>query len=168
MTVMDPFPIWDKPACDAIAASKGARDGVAKHIVKSMFEEKMAKLPPGYLDLMKAGVTTSLGYNFYDLRPPAMFLFPVNTPFRNAIPRIGRVNAGVGIAAHWKATRNPGTNIYVGVSEGKRNATATPDENDYMALFKQIGIERAVTFEAQFASEGYSDQLGDEQVACRS
>ncbi len=111
--------------------------------------------------LTKAGVTTGLGFNFYDLRAPVMFLYPVNTPFRNSIPRIGRVNDGVGTAAHWKATRNPGI-VYAGVSEGQRNQAATPDCIDYTASYKEIGIERLATFTAQSAADGLTNVLADE------
>lgn len=113
--------------------------------------------------LIKAGVTTGLGFNFYDLRGPAYMQFPINTPFIQMIPKTGKVNAGVGTVAHWKATRNPNsTYVYGGVSEGKRNATATPDENDYFATYKETGMEGGETFTAQWAGEGYTDNLADE------
>ena len=57
--------------------------------------------------LFKAGVTSSLGFNFYDLRGPAYFIFPLNTPLIQEIGKMGKVNAGVGTVANWKATRNP-------------------------------------------------------------
>src|ERR1017187_531754 len=113
--------------------------------------------------LIKAGISTSTGFNFYDLRGPAYFLFPINTPFIQMIGKKGKVNAGVGTAAHWKATRNPNsTNVYVGVQEGQRGPTATPDEVDYFATYKELGMEGGNTFTSQFAGEGYSDNLGDE------
>lgn len=112
---------------------------------------------------IKAGVTTSLGYNFYDLRGPAFLLYPVNTPLRNAISRVGAVNAGVGTAAHWIATKNPGMQ-YIGVLEGQRNALATPDSNAYVATYKELGVERGATFTSQFAGEGYTDILADEHI----
>src|SRR6266404_3844339 len=113
--------------------------------------------------LIKAGITTSLGFNYYDLRGPAYFIFPLLTPFIQMIGRQGRVNAGVGTAAHWKATRNPNsTFIYGGVLEGQRNATATPNEIDYLATYKELGMEGGETFTAQFAGEGYTDNLADE------
>ncbi len=114
-------------------------------------------------DVTSAGFTSAIGFNFYDLRGPAYLIYPVNTPFRNMLPREGRVNAGVGTAAHWKATRNFGT-VYAGVSEGQRNASVIPDEIDYMALYKELGIERAATFTSQFAGEGYTDNLADEHL----
>jgi hypothetical protein len=113
--------------------------------------------------LIKAGLTSSTGFNFYDLRGPAYFIFPLLTPFIQSIPRTGRVNAGVGTAAHWKATRNPNsTFVYAGVLEGQRNATATPNEIDYLATYKELGMEGGETFTAQFAGEGYTDNLADE------
>ena len=113
--------------------------------------------------LMKAGVTTSLGFNFYDLRGPAYFIFPLNTPFIQMIGKQGKVNAGVGTVAHWKATRNPNsTYVYGGVHEGQRNATATPDLVDYLATYKELGMEGGETFTAQWAGEGYTDNLADE------
>lgn len=114
--------------------------------------------------LQKAGITTSLGFNFYDLRGPAYMIFPINTPFIQMIGKQGKVNAGVGTVANWKATRNPNsTNIYVGVQEGQRNATATPNEVNYFATYKELGMEGGETFTAQWAGEGYTDNLADEQ-----
>lgn len=114
-------------------------------------------------DLVKAGLTSATGFNFFDLRGPAYFIFPLNTPFIQMIPRQGRVNNGVGTAAHWKATRNPNsTYIYPGVLEGQRNATATPNEVDYLATYKELGMEGGETFTAQYAGEGYTDNNADE------
>ena len=113
--------------------------------------------------LVKAGVTTGLGFNFYDLRGPAYFIFPLLTPFIQMIGSQGKVNAGVGTVAHWKATRNPNsTYVYAGVLEGQRNAIATPDEVDYLATYKELGMEGGETFTAQWAGEGYTDNLADE------
>lgn len=109
------------------------------------------------------GIGSWTGFNFYDLRGPAYFLFPLLTPFIQMIPRRGKVNAGTGTVAHWKATRNPNsTYIYAGVQEGQRNATATPNEIDYLATYKEIGMEGGNTFTSQWAGEGYTDNLADE------
>src|SRR5260370_6775749 len=114
-------------------------------------------------EMIKAGMSTSLGYNFYDLRGPAYLIYPVNTPLRNSLPRHGRVNDGYGTAAHWIATRNFGTQ-YAGVLEGQRNALATPDQNPYIATYKEIGVERCASFTSQFAREGYTDNVADEHL----
>src|SRR5271157_1788456 len=115
-------------------------------------------------ELLKAGgLTTSLGYNFYDLRGPAILIFPLQTPFIQSIGKKGAVNAGVGTVAHWKATRNPNnTYVYAGLQEGTRNALATPDENDYFATYKEFGMEGGETFTTQWAGEGFTDNLADE------
>src|SRR6266478_2311368 len=142
-------------------------------IISLMKEAKKVPLSEWSLDhpvikaagrvLVKAGLTTSTGFNFFDLRGPAYFIFPLLTPFIQMIGRQGRVNAGVGTAAHWKATRNPNsTFIYGGVVEGQRNAIATPNEVDYLATYKELGMEGGETFTAQWAGEGYTDNLADE------
>lgn len=117
----------------------------------------------GDVGLQKAGVTTSLGYNFIDLRGPAALLYPVNTPFRDSIPRLGKVNAGVGTMAQWKTTRNVGSQ-YAGVPEGQRAQVSVPDENNYAAMYKAIGVERNVTVEAEWAGEGFTGNLADEHL----
>lgn len=161
---MTRFPWWDAKKCSEIVDTEPQRQQMARDMIKGMYKARLdGSLIDSNAQMMKAGVTTQLGYNFYDLRAPVLLLYPVNVPLRNSIPRVGRVNDGYGVAANWKATRNVGT-TYIGVSEGNRNATATPDENNYVATYKQIGSERAVTFSAQFAGEGYADQLADEHL----
>jgi hypothetical protein len=135
-----------------ILAETLIRQEVARDLVKAQTAE-----------MIKAGMTTSLGYNFFDLRGPAYLIYPVNTPLRNSLPRIGRVNDGVGTAANWKATRDFGLQ-YVGVLEAQRNALATPDENNYVATYKEIGVERGASFTSQFAGEGYTDNVADEHL----
>lgn len=116
-----------------------------------------------YAAMQKAGVNTALGFNFYDLRGPALFIFPLLTPLIQSIPKTGKVNAGVGQMAHWKATTNPNSsNEYVGLQEGSRNAIFTPNEVDYYAQYKELGADGAVTFTAQFAGEGFTDNQADE------
>jgi hypothetical protein len=133
------------------------RAELASELLKGMVEDYRERM-------MKAGVTTSLGYNFFDLRGPAFLIYPVNTPLRNSLPRWGAKNAGVGTAVHWKATTlGPGTS-YAGAAEGKRVAYATPNEVDYIATYAELGIERSVSFTAEFAGEGYTDNVADEHI----
>ena len=134
-----------------------ARADSANDMMKALVEDYRQAM-------MKAGVTTSLGYNFYDLRGPAYLIYPVNTPLRNSLPRWGKVNAGVGTMANWKYTYlSPGTS-YAGALEGERVATATPGENNAFAAYKELGVERSVTFTAEFAGEGYTDNVADEHI----
>jgi hypothetical protein len=73
-------------------------------------DDRWALAKAGYTDYLNAkltkspGVSTGTGFNFYDLRGPSFLIYPVNTPFRNSLPRWNRVNDGVGTAAHWMAT----------------------------------------------------------------
>ena len=116
-------------------------------------------------DATTQGLTSALGMVFYDLRPPAYLLFPVNTPLRNSIPRSGPVNAGTGTAAHWKAYLNPNaTGTFAGVSEGQRNAFLSFQEKDYTAAYKELGQESYTTFTGQFAGEGFTDPMADAQT----
>jgi hypothetical protein len=116
-------------------------------------------------DATTQGITTGLGMVFYDLRPPAYLIFPVNTPLRNSIPRSGPVNAGTGVAAHWKAYLNPNaTGNFAGVAEGQRNAFLSFQEKDYTAAYKELGQESFTTFTGQFAGEGFTDPMADAQT----
>ena len=138
-----------------------SQQNVRREFAKSMIIEQ-AKHNLG-LEKAGNGVTTALGFNFIDLRGPALFLAPINVPFRNSLTRVGRQNDGYGVAPIWKASRNLGQN-YGGVSEGNRNATRTPDQIQYTVPYKQIGGESSVSTSAEWASEGYSSQLGDEHI----
>lgn len=117
----------------------------------------------GELGFQKAGVTTSLGYNFYDLRGPALLIYPVNTPFRNQIARTGAVNAGTGTMANWKYTSAVGSQ-YAGVPEGQRAQVSVPNENNAASIYKALGVERNVTVEAEWAGEGFTGNLSDEHL----
>lgn len=143
----------------AASETSDERDRTASVVMKQLVKGQYT----GQTGFAKAGVTTSLGYNFYDLRGPAALLYPVNTPFRDQIARTGAVNAGTGIMANWKATRNVGSQ-YAGVPEGQRAQVATPDENNYASAYKAIGVERNVTVEAQWGGEGFTENLADEHL----
>jgi hypothetical protein len=163
MMSFDPDIFTSKARIEKITSEKRRRHEIARTIIKDMFKatQVTGELKTG--GVQKAGVNQGTGYNFYDLRAPVLFLFPYTTPFVNSIPRVGRINDGYGTAAHWNATRNPGYN-YIGVSDGNRNRTTTPDFNPYTATYKQIGKENSVTFGAEFAGEGYTNQLADEHL----
>ena len=50
---------------------------------------------------MTKSVSVATGLTYYDLRAPALNLFPTVSPLRNSVPRMQRANPGD--AAHWKA-----------------------------------------------------------------
>jgi len=138
------------------------RAEVANRLMKELVADYAARM-------QKAGVTTSLGYNFYDLRGPAYLIYPVNTPFVNSLPRWGKVNAGYGTMVNWKWTSvgpsaGSSSQNYAGASEGKRVGTSLPNENNGVAQYSELGVERAVSFTAEFAGEGYTDNVSDEHI----
>lgn len=151
----DRLPIYSRDGKLAAYAQEDRRIAMAADMIQKTAKEMMKAAAPG--------VTTTLGFNFIDLRGPALILAPINVPFRNSIPRVGRQNDGYGTAPIWKASRNLGQN-YAGASEGNRVATRTPDQITYTMPYKQLGGESAVTTSAEWASEGYSPQLADEHV----
>lgn len=109
-------------------------------------------------DLMKAFTesgSATAGLTYYDLQAPALSLYPVLTPLRNAIPR---VTGGRGIQANWKAVTGINVNaIGIGVSEGNRGGVIATSTADYFAAFRGLGLEDFVTFEADYAAEGFTD-----------
>ena len=133
------------------------------NVSKVFLRQVVNAVRKGHVGLQKAGVTTSTGFNFYDLRGPANLLYPVNVPFRNMLARKGKVNGGYGTIANWKFSKTPGV-PYAGVPEGQRASVGMPDENDGFAKYKEIGVERNVTYTAEFAGEGYTDELADEHL----
>jgi len=95
------------------------------------------------------------GLMAYDLAPAAAVLYPVLTPLRNRIPRIG---GAFNIQANWKAITGINvTNQRAGVSEGNRSAFIAQETADYFASYRGYGLENFVTFEGDYASKGFAD-----------
>jgi len=148
---------------DAIAKAQGAPitdPRLAKMLEKSTFSQ--------------SGTATS-GMTMYSLELGAKLLYPVLTPLRNMIPRVG---GGEGIQAAWRAITAINTSgLRVGVSGGNRGGVMAVSSADYTAAFKGLGIESNVDFEAGYAAKGFDDvralaarmgleatMLGEEQV----
>jgi len=113
--------------------------------------------------MRKAGVNSGIGFNFYDLRGPVQLLYPFYTPFRNLTPRPAPPNAGVGTAAHWQRITAPGY-AYSGVPEAQRAQITTPNMVPAIATYKEFGKENQVTYTAEFAGEGFNDNLATERL----
>lgn len=95
------------------------------------------------------------GLTMYDLELGAKLLYPVLTPLRNAIPRVG---GGTGIQAAWRAVTAINTSgLRIGVSGGNRGGVIAVRTADYTAAFKGIGVESNVDFEAGYAAKGFDD-----------
>lgn len=95
------------------------------------------------------------GITAYDLEAPAKLLFPVLTPLRNRIPR---VSGKGGIQANWRAVTALNTgNLGIGIAEGKRGGVQATATADYIAIYKELGLEDSVTFKADRAAQGFDD-----------
>lgn len=95
------------------------------------------------------------GLAAYDLEAPAKLLYPVLTPLRNEIPRVG---GGMGTAVNWRAITGINTSqIEAGVSEGRRGAVIQHTTADFTAAYRGLGLEDSVTFEADYAGQGFDD-----------
>ncbi|MDG3442464.1 hypothetical protein [Nitrospirillum amazonense] len=95
------------------------------------------------------------GITAYDLEPGAKLLYPVLTPLRNSIPR---VSGKGGIQANWKAITGVNTNnVRAGVSGGNRGGVIAVRTQDYNAVYRGLGLESNVDFEADYAAEGFDD-----------
>lgn len=99
--------------------------------------------------------SATTGLQLYNLEAPAKNLFPILTPLRNQIPRVG---GGFAIQANWKAITNINVgNTRAGLSEGKRGGVINYAQSEYFAAFRGFGLENYVTFEAQWAGKGFDD-----------
>ena len=153
-------------AWSRIKQEESRREKMAKDLIAEAVFNIHGDSDPRAYGFAKAGVpgvTTALGINFYDLRPPVELLYPVNVPIRNSMARVSRVNDGWGTAAHWMATTVVGSQP-IEAEEGKRVAYSVPNNNQYVATYKEMGVERAVTFTAQAAGEGFADNMADEHI----
>jgi hypothetical protein len=99
--------------------------------------------------------SATVGLQAYDLESPSKKLYPVLTPLRNKLPRVGN---GFSIQANWKAITGINTSrVRAGISEGNRNATIQHTTAEYFAAYRGIGLEKNTTFEADYASKGFED-----------
>ena len=106
-------------------------------------------------DPMAKNYTQSLGLVNYDLQPVALNLFPVLAPLRNIIPRVA---GNGGTATNWKAiTGLNTTNMLAGVSEANRSGFITSTAASLVATYKGLGLEDYVSFEADYAANGFMD-----------
>lgn len=95
------------------------------------------------------------GLQTYDLTAPSQKLYPVLTPLRNRIPRVG---GGRAIQANWKAITGINTsNQRAGVAEGQRGGAIEQTVVERMAAYRGFGLENFVTFEADYAAKGFED-----------
>lgn len=102
-------------------------------------------------------VTTAANLAPFSLQAPAKNLYPVFTPIRNKLPR----RKELGKATNWKeisAIIGSGFSSMPWVPEGQRSDSLTITYADRAASFRSIGEESSLTFEAEFAAEGFEDE----------
>ena len=136
----------------------GRIDGFIEAVNRS-FNAPLPGDPLSSIDFGKSTFTqpgsATDGLNYYDLETGAKFLYPVLTPLRNEIPR---VSGKGGIQANWRAITGINTGgLRIGVSVGHRNSYQAISYQDYLAVYKGIGLETNVDFEAQYAGMGFDD-----------
>lgn len=108
------------------------------------------------LDVTKT-ITTANNLAAYDLQAPAKNLYPVFTPLRNSIPRVG---GGKGLATNWRTVRNiigSGYDTSAWVPEGQRSARMSYNTQTVAASYVTQGEEDNVTFEAVNAGRTFED-----------
>lgn len=108
-------------------------------------------------DTIAKSVTQATGLVAYDLQAPAKNLYPVNTPIRNRLPRVG---GGTGPATNWRAVRaiiGSGFDAMGWVPEGQRSGRMSYSTATVSASYVTIGEEDQVTYEAINAARTFED-----------
>lgn len=103
--------------------------------------------------------TTGTGLVNFDLQRPALALYPWGkeiTPIRTDLPRV--ISHEGDTATRWKAiTAINTTNQPAGLSEGNRGGVITSTVLPFTASYIGLGLEDNVSFEADYAAEGFDD-----------
>lgn len=113
--------------------------------------------PAVVADLAKGTITTQTGLIAYDLQAPAKNLYPVTTPIRNRLPRVG---GGVGTGSNWmqvSGITGSGFDSTPWVPEGQRAAQMSMTAVAKNSTYVTIGEEAGVTFEAINAGRTFED-----------
>lgn len=99
--------------------------------------------------------TSSSGLQNYNLQLPAKNLYPMLTPLRNRIPRVG---GGSNIGPEWMAVTAIATGYYPGgIPEGARGINMEQVVQRYSARYHTIGADNFVTVQADLAAQGADD-----------
>lgn len=111
-------------------------------------------------DPLRKTFNVALGITNYSLERPALALYPwgeMLTPMRNKIPRV-KANPTGDVATHWKSiTGINTTQMPPGLSEGNRSGVITTTTASNLATYVGLGLEDNVTFESDYAAEGFDD-----------
>lgn len=118
--------------------------------------ESLQKTVEGVKDSQKLekAIQTATGLTGYSLEAPARSLVPFASPLRNIIPR--KVS-NTGTSTHWKAITDIAAAGKATTLEGVRGNGMNYTVADKLASFKVIGLQDAVTFEAEAAGRNFQD-----------
>lgn len=108
-------------------------------------------------DALTKTVSTATGLVAFDLQAPSKNLYPVNTPIRNRLPRVG---GGTGTATNWRAVKailGSGFDAMGWVPEGQRTGRMSYQTANVAASYVTIGEEDQVTYEAISAARTFED-----------
>jgi hypothetical protein len=108
-------------------------------------------------DRIAKTISTSTGLVAYDLQAPTKNLYPVVTPIRNALPRVG---GGTGTASNWRqvtALTGSGFDAMGWVPEGQRSGQMSYTTATKSASYVTIGEEDAASYEAISAGRHFED-----------
>ncbi len=107
----------------------------------------------------KTTITTSTGIAAYNLEPLLKQVYPVLAPFRNKyLPRTVSPIGGTALNAKRLTAINPATGG-LGIAEGLRGASIGVTEQDFSAIFRTVGQEADITFEAEDLARGFDDAM---------
>lgn len=116
----------------------------------------LSKLNTQPAGLAKTTIAQATGLNAFDLRGPALGLYPVLTPLRNKLPR--ELSPAGDVATRWKAVTGVNTNFVTpGVSEGKRGGELAITEQDFVATYAGLGLEASINMESVWAGGNVFD-----------
>ena len=152
-----------------------ARETDLNKVVAALQASLQKPLPDTFIKAWTQSASATSGITAYSLEEGAKILFPVLTPLRNSIPRVG---GGTGTAENWRAvTAINSALMEIGVSEGNRSGVVAHTTADYTAAYRGLGLEDSVTFEADYAGKTFDDvralavsgllhslMIGEEQV----
>ena len=103
---------------------------------------------------LSKAIDTGTGLVGYNLEAPAKQLVPFLSPLRNIIPR--KVSP-TGTSTHWKAITSIVPQGKATALEGTRGTSMNYTVEDKMAAFKVLGLQDAVTFDAEAAGRNFQD-----------
>lgn len=113
----------------------------------------------------KAGITTSLTLQGYELEGPSKKLYPVLSPLRNLF---ARTKSPIGSpTVNWRAiTAINAALLKPSVAEGTRNSAITYTEVNRSATYKSFGYDDSISQEAVWTGRNFEDVRAVSALVC--